>query len=175
VTVALVLFASLVAVTVGVVIIRTGPPSFQEVCTMPQSPRRPSAVPTETPLLQALAQRDPLDFETELYAALLVKLPDQPDVLRAQAKNFTLKGLLDEGLRIDERLVRVRPKDPTAHYNLACRYALLRQSDEALRTLRRAVELGYRDFRYMRKDRDLESIRKDPRYRQLLREFGGKK
>ena len=32
----------------------------------------------------------------------------------------------------------------------------------ALKTLRRAIELGYRDFRYMREDRDLDSIRKDP-------------
>jgi hypothetical protein len=33
------------------------------------------------------------------------------------------------------------------------------------------VELGYRDFRYMREDHDLDSIRQDPRFRQLLREF----
>ena len=35
---------------------------------------------------------------------------------------------------------------------------------------RKAVELGYRDFRYMQEDHDLDSIRKDPRYRQLLRD-----
>jgi len=29
------------------------------------------------------------------------------------------------------------------------------------------VELGYRDFRYMREDHDLDSIRHDPRFRQL--------
>ena len=33
------------------------------------------------------------------------------------------------------------------------------------------VELGYRDFRYMREDRDLDTIRHDPRFRQLLREY----
>ena len=38
-----------------------------------------------------------------------------------------------------------------------------------MKTLRRAVELGYRDFRYMGEDRDLDSIRHDPRFRQLLR------
>ena len=63
-----------------------------------------------------------------------------------------------------------RPADALAHYNLACSYALLKRPEQSLKTLRRAVELGYRDFRYMREDHDLDSIRHDPRFRQLLRE-----
>ena len=65
----------------------------------------------------------------------------------------------------------VRPNDPLAHYNLACSYALLKRGEQALKILRRAVELGYRDFRYMREDRDLDAVRNDPRFRQLLREY----
>jgi len=67
--------------------------------------------------------------------------------------------------------VQLKPGDALAHYNLACSYALMKQPDLALKTLRLAVELGYRDFRYMREDRDLDSIRQDPRFRQLLREY----
>ena len=121
-----------------------------------------------------LAERPQLDFELEFYDALLRKMPDFADVLRAQASNLTSKGLLKEGLKVDQKLVQIRPEDPTAHYNLACRYALLKQPDLALNTLRRAVELGYRDFRYMVQDRDLDSIRKDPRFRALLREYGSR-
>ena len=95
------------------------------------------------------------------------------DVLRAQACNLTMKGRLQDGLVVDEKLVAVRPTDPTAHYNLACRYALLKQRDKAIHTLRKAVELGYRDFEFMQEDHDLDSIRKDPRFRKLLREFQG--
>ena len=43
--------------------------------------------------------------------------------------------------------------------------------DKAAAALQRALELGYRDFRYMREDRDLDTIRHDPRFRQLLREY----
>jgi Flp pilus assembly protein TadD len=84
---------------------------------------------------------------------------------------LTLKGSYPQGLQIDRRLVQLRPNDPLAHYNLACSYSLLRRLDLAIRTLRHALELGYRDFRYMREDRDLDAIRHDPRFRQLLREF----
>ena len=41
--------------------------------------------------------------------------------------------------------------------------------------LRRAVELGYRDFTFMKQDRDLDPIRKDPRFRALVREYERKR
>ena len=137
---------------------------------MPIPGARPD--PNGSARLALLAERPQIDFELEFYRAVLTRMPDFADVLRAQASNLTAKGLLAEGLRIDQQLVRTRPADPTAHYNLACRYALLRQPDLALRTLRKAVELGYRDFLYMIRDRDLDSIRRDPRFRDLLREYG---
>ncbi len=138
---------------------------------MPHPNKRPDS-PADSAALTLLAERPQLDFELEFYDRLLQRVPDFADALRAQASNLTTKGLLKEGLKVDQRLVQLRPEDATAHYNLACRYALLRQPDLALNTLRRAVELGYRDFRYMVQDRDLDSIRKDPRFRELMREYG---
>jgi tetratricopeptide (TPR) repeat protein len=118
-----------------------------------------------------LAKQGQLDFEIEFFAGILDRKPDYVDVLRALGNNLTLKGSYPQGLQIDRRLVQLRPNDPLAHYNLACSYSLLRRLDLAIRTLRHALELGYRDFRYMREDRDLDAIRHDPRFRQLLREF----
>lgn len=112
-----------------------------------------------------------LDFELEFYGNILERQPDYVDVLRVMGNNLTLKGRYAQGLQIDKRLVQLRPNDPLAHYNLACSYSLLKRSELALKVLRRAVELGYRDFRYMREDHDLDTIRHDPRFRQLLREF----
>jgi tetratricopeptide (TPR) repeat protein len=138
---------------------------------MPNPSKRPDSSADST-LLARLAERPQIDFELEFYELLLGRVPDFADVLRAQASNLTLKGLLKEGLKVDQRLVQLRPDDPTARYNLACRYALLKQPDLALKTLRQAVELGYRDFRYMIEDRDLASVRKDPRFGAILREYG---
>jgi tetratricopeptide (TPR) repeat protein len=117
------------------------------------------------------ADQSQLDFELEFFSKILDRFPEFVDVLRVQGNNLTLKGRYAEGLQIDKRLVALRPNDPLAHYNLACSYALLKRADQSIKTLQRAVELGYRDFRYMREDRDLDSIRHDPRFRQLVREF----
>jgi tetratricopeptide (TPR) repeat protein len=144
---------------------------------MPGTNRRPNPAPDHPQpgtLLAVLAERPQLDFELEFYERLLALLPDFAEALRAQASNLTTKGMLKEGLKVDQKLVQLRPGDATAHYNLACRYALLKQRDMALSTLRRAVELGYRDFRYMLQDRDLDSVRRDPRFKQLVREYGGR-
>jgi hypothetical protein len=146
---------------------------------MPSPNKRPSPPPSEGfppgSVLAFLADRNQVDFELDFFGKILGGTPEFHEVLRAQASNLTTKGRLHDGLTIDKRLVASRPGDPTAHYNLACRYALLKQPDLALVTLRTAVELGYRDFRYMEEDRDLDSIRKDPRFRQLLKEFRRKK
>ncbi len=122
-------------------------------------------------VLAFLVERSQLDFEIEFYEKLLAQIPTYAEVLRVQASNLTVKGRLQEGLAVDQQLVAARPADPTAHYNLACRYALLEQPEMALVSLRKAVELGYRDFGFMEEDHDLDSIRKDPRFRQLVREY----
>lgn len=117
------------------------------------------------------SEQSQLDFEIEFFDGILKRCPDYIDILRVQGNNLTLKGRFAESLQIDKRLIQLRPHDPLAHYNLACSFALLKKTDLALKTLRRAIELGYRDFRYMREDRDLDYIRNDPRFKQLLREF----
>jgi tetratricopeptide (TPR) repeat protein len=116
-------------------------------------------------------EQNQLDFELEFFAGILAKKADYIDVLRIVGNLLTLRGRFADGLQIDKRLIQLRPRDFLAHYNLACSLALLRRPDQALKALRRAVELGYRDFRYMHEDRDLASVRHDPRFKQLLREF----
>ena len=143
---------------------------------MPSHGKRPVPSSSENSFppgsfLGFLADRPQLDFEIEFFGKLLTTVPSFAEVLRVQACNLTNKGRIQDGLAVDKQLVAARPSDPTAHYNLACRYALLKQAEMALGALRKAVELGYRDFQFMEKDRDLESIRKDPRFRQLVRDY----
>ena len=123
------------------------------------------------PTTRAQEKQSQLDFELDFFEAILQRNPEFVDVLRVHGNNLTLKGRYSDGLKIDRRLVELRPHDALAHYNLACSYSLLKKIDLSLRALRKAIELGYHDFRYMREDKDLAAARKDPRFRQLLRAF----
>lgn len=135
------------------------------------SKRSADSVEESCPPLAVLSEQTQLDFELGFFGRILDLSDGYVDVLRAHGNNLTLKGRISDGLDIDRRLIQLRPNDPLAHYNLACSYSLLQKPELALKTLRRAVELGYRDFRYMREDRDLDAIRHDPRFRQLIREY----
>jgi len=109
--------------------------------------------------------------EISFYEDLLKEKPDYVDALIALGDDYTKKGRYKEGLGIDERLVKLKPDDPLVHYNLACSYSLLKMANLCLEALEKAIHLGYRDPIFMEKDPDLEFIRKDPRYIELLSRY----
>jgi len=71
-------------------------------------------------------------------------------------------------LALDRRLAALRPRDPVAFYNLACSHSLLKQLTRGFAALRKAIQLGYRDFDHMQLDMDLEHLRKDPRWADVM-------
>lgn len=117
-------------------------------------------------------QQNQLDFDIEFYGHILRRNSTYLDVLRCQGQLLSRKGLHKQALEIDRRLVTLAPTDGVAHYNLCCSLALVGQSSEAIDALRQALLRGYNDFEYLEADRDLESLRDTPAYRELLREFG---
>jgi tetratricopeptide (TPR) repeat protein len=110
-----------------------------------------------------------LDFEISFYEGVLKKRPDFFQALTALGNAYTVRGDYAEGLKIDLRLSRLRRDDPMVHYNLACSYSLLGKIDSAFKTLKNAIGLGYDDFNYLRRDPDLENLRKDKRFETLFK------
>jgi hypothetical protein len=47
----------------------------------------------------------------------------------------------------------------------------VKRKAEALRSLRQAVELGYRDLDWMQQDPDLEGLKQHPAFQALLQEL----
>lgn len=112
-------------------------------------------------------------FELKFMEEVIEKDPCNEDALMLLGHAYTRRGEYKKGLDVDARLVRLRPADPTAYYNLACSYALLEQVDDAFAALEKAVSLGYRQVRQLMKDPDLANLRTDPRFRRFLtRVFG---
>lgn len=110
-----------------------------------------------------------LDFEIGFYEGLLKKKPDFIQALVVLGDAYTRRGDFKKGLEIDLHLVRLRKDDPGAHYNLACSYSLLGLIDDAFRSIKKAIALGYHNFEYLCKDPDLENLKKDKRFHSLFR------
>jgi len=112
--------------------------------------------------------QDQSSFDIRFLEDLLVRLGDNSDLLSQLGYLYTRSGQYRDGLAVDRRLVALRPRDPISYYNLACSHSRLKQATRAFAALRRAIELGYRDLEHMQIDADLENVRKDPRWTDLM-------
>ncbi|HTL67971.1 MAG TPA: hypothetical protein VL200_09940 [Lacunisphaera sp.] len=110
-------------------------------------------------------------FEIAFYEAVHGRCPSYVEVVSLLGGLYTRVGRIADGLRMDRKLVRLQPDNPTAHYNLACSLALSKRRPAALRSLRKAVALGYDDRDWMEQDPDLEILKSDPEFQQLLRQL----
>jgi len=115
------------------------------------------------------------DFEVGLSRAVLDSNPRHSRALEMLGQALTRVGRHNEALEADLRLANLRPKDPVAFYNLACSYSNLENLDAAFDALRRAFDLGYRDYRHLLRDPDLENVRRDRRFKSLLDKKWGKR
>src|ERR1700749_3866334 len=108
-------------------------------------------------------------FEIDFFEAILRRCPDYTEVIGLLGGLYTKVGRISDGLKMDRKLVRLEPENATAHYNLACSLALCKKRPDALKSLRKAVSLGYDDLDWMQQDPDLEELKSDPEFRKLLR------
>jgi tetratricopeptide (TPR) repeat protein len=113
--------------------------------------------------------QESLDFEIGFYTAIIEKNPEYVDALSLLGDAYTRKGLYAEGLEIDRRITTLKPRDPIAHYNLACSYSLLQRKKEAIQSLRRSIALGYNDIAHIATDADLAFLRKERSFHRILR------
>lgn len=111
------------------------------------------------------------EFEIQFFEDVLKRDPKETSVVELLANLYTRVGRVDDGLKMDRRLVRLRPESPVAHYNLACSLSLKNRKAEAIRSLRTAIEKGYRDWNWLMEDTDLRNLHDYPRFRELLEEF----
>jgi tetratricopeptide (TPR) repeat protein len=110
-----------------------------------------------------------LRFQIGICEEVLRNSPDDTESLRFLAHAYFAIGRPEEGLAADRRLADLLPRDPRVRYNLACSCALLGRPDEALERLREACDLGFDDLNLLRRDRDLDAIRQDPRFQEVER------
>ncbi|MEO6567196.1 MAG: hypothetical protein ABIO94_00420 [Opitutaceae bacterium] len=108
------------------------------------------------------------EFDMAFYESVLKRDPAYADVIEILGGLYTKHGRIADGLKMDRKLVKLQPRNATAHYNLACSLALAKRKSDALRTLQHAVELGYKDLDWMQQDPDLEDLKNQPGFVALI-------
>ena len=103
-------------------------------------------------LEQVLEQHPQLDGIRPIYATFLSSL-----------------GFNDEArAQLTEEVRQTADTDHDVAYWLASAYAMEGERDEALRWLRRAIELGNENRPWFERDKNWDSLRNDPEYQQII-------
>lgn len=97
--------------------------------------------------------------------------PKHADSFNNRGISWSDKKMYDKALRDFDEAIRIDPKYANPFHSKACAYALQGNTSAAIENLRKSIELGYTDFDQMAIDSDLDSIRSDPRYKELQKKY----
>ncbi len=87
-----------------------------------------------------------------------------------RAQSYALIGRHEHAVTDYDEVIRLKPDIAEAHYNKACSLAIQKKAAQACQSLQSALKLGYNDHNKIKKDRDLENIRNNPCFIELLKE-----
>ncbi len=115
-----------------------------------------------------MARKEDPAWDISFFESVLRRDARYAEVIEILGGLYTKTGRIADGLRMDRKLVRLQPANPTAHYNLACSLALTERTEAALQALAQAIDLGYTDHHWMADDPDLKSLHDHPTFNALL-------
>lgn len=124
-------------------------------------------------LSKQTAEKLQVGFEIGLFESILQSEPENVPALMQLGQLYAQTGRVNQGLEVDLRLVKLQPREPIHHYNLACAHSLLGHIDPAFQALTQAVQLGYNKLEHLRDDPDLANLKQDGRYEVLVRQLQG--
>lgn len=81
---------------------------------------------------------------------------------------YTRRGMFDEAFAQYKKAVSIDPKNAVAYYNMACAHSLRGEPAEGIKNLKKAVELGFSDVELIRSDPDLDGLRAEPGFNDLI-------
>jgi len=107
-------------------------------------------------------------FEILFYENLTRRDRTNPAALELLGGLYSKYGMPKQTLRIDRRLSKLLPSDARIRYNFACSLSILSHKRQAVSELSKAIELGYNDWGWMKKDPDLAPLKSYPPFEKLV-------
>lgn len=118
-----------------------------------------------------LRQRDRLGEACVLFEEVLDEKPEHEYAALEYGLALHLDGKLEEALKWHRRAAKSEDYQHYGNYNIACYHALNGEAETALEFLETAIELGMKDFMHMKHDSDLDSLREDERFQEMMVEL----
>ncbi|HEX7082163.1 MAG TPA: tetratricopeptide repeat protein [Gammaproteobacteria bacterium] len=120
-------------------------------------------------LRQPERERDAALRQLQAAERALAADPTDARALSLSSGSLIVVGRTEEALEWSRRACELEPDEPYVHYNAACAYALLGDTERALDALERGTEGAYVCRRsWVEHDDDLASLRNHPRFRRML-------
>lgn len=102
----------------------------------------------------------------------VIKLDSIPDEIECAQYAYYYLGDKEKAISIVNDLLK--KNDMGDFYDAACLYSIMGEKEKSISYLRKALELGYRRFAHIKRDRDLNNIRNEETYKALIEEYENK-
>jgi len=110
------------------------------------------------------------------YDAALARrlLTDLSIKMNQEGNDCMQKGDSHRAALFFEIAARAGSERPNLFYNLACAYSRTRNKKKALDSLRQAIKKGFNNREYLKLDKDLDFIRNEKEFKEIIREIDDK-
>lgn len=101
-----------------------------------------------------------------------VRLDSIPDEMECAQYAYYYLGDTEKAISIVNGMLK--KNDMGNYYDAACLYSIMGEKEKAISYLRKSLELGFRRFAHIKRDRDLNNIRNEESYKTLIEEYENK-
>ena len=111
-----------------------------------------------------------LNESMDVYPRYFIQHPDDARAHLYYAMTLVKVGKIEEAKKEATKAAELNPTDPLMLYNVACFYSSLNDKKAAVEAIKNAFKAGYADYEWTKRDSDLDNIRKEPEFIELLKD-----
>jgi serine/threonine protein kinase len=105
----------------------------------------------------------------KFYPEYLTRHPDDARAHLFYALDLAVAKQFDKAKIEADKAIKLNPTDVLMIYNVACFYSVMDEKKMAIETIGKAIAAGYKAYDWMERDVDLDNIRNEPGFIELMK------